>query len=47
MGIIKKVLSLRGEGNPGLNKANLIRETSFRTRIGGSYGKTDNGIHVR
>ncbi|AFY81611.1 hypothetical protein Oscil6304_1941 [Oscillatoria acuminata PCC 6304] len=47
MGIIKKVLSLKGEGNPGLNKANLIRETSFSTSIGGSYGKTNNGIHVR
>lgn len=47
MGVIKKVPSLRGEGNPCHHKANQIRESSFRTGIGGSCGKTNNGIHVR
>lgn len=47
MGINKKVPNSRGEGNPYPNKANLIRETSFRTSIGGSCGKTNNGIYVR
>ena len=47
MGVIKKVPILRGKGNPCSHPANLIRESSFRTSIGGSCGQPNNGIHAR
>ncbi len=47
MGVIQKVPILRGKGTPSHHKANQIRESSFRTSIGGSCGETNNGIHAR
>ncbi len=47
MGVIKKVPSLREQGNPCHHKANQIRESSFRISIGGNCGQTNNGIHAR